>query len=79
MFEELHNFTGLVAFYSALNKACVHRLTWCWDVSHSIVVLCMMPIEGRSMQRYWIRKERNTLGACGIVNKAWCWDENEIV
>ncbi|GMS81901.1 hypothetical protein PENTCL1PPCAC_4076, partial [Pristionchus entomophagus] len=31
VFEELHNFTGLVAFYSALNKACVHRLTWCWD------------------------------------------------
>uniref|UniRef100_A0A1I7XI75 DH domain-containing protein n=1 Tax=Heterorhabditis bacteriophora TaxID=37862 RepID=A0A1I7XI75_HETBA len=31
VFEELHNFTGLVAFQSALNSACVHRLTWCWD------------------------------------------------
>nr|CDJ89086.1 Pleckstrin homology and Ras guanine nucleotide exchange factor and Guanine-nucleotide dissociation stimulator CDC25 domain containing protein [Haemonchus contortus] len=31
VFEELHNFTGLVAFQSALNSACVHRLTWCWE------------------------------------------------
>lgn len=31
VFEELHNFTGLVAFLSALRSACVHRLTWCWE------------------------------------------------
>uniref|UniRef100_A0A0K0DHV0 Ras-GEF domain-containing protein n=1 Tax=Angiostrongylus cantonensis TaxID=6313 RepID=A0A0K0DHV0_ANGCA len=31
VFEELHNFTGLVAFQSALNSACVHRLSWCWE------------------------------------------------
>ncbi|CAD6193435.1 unnamed protein product [Caenorhabditis auriculariae] len=31
VFEELHNFTGLVAFISALNSACIHRLSWCWD------------------------------------------------
>ena len=33
VFEELHNFTGLVAFYSALNSSCVFRLKWCWEVS----------------------------------------------
>ena len=32
VFEELHNFTGLVAFLSALNSSCVHRLSWCWSV-----------------------------------------------
>ncbi|NP_001360576.1 Son of sevenless homolog [Caenorhabditis elegans] len=31
VFEELHNFTGLVAFYSALNSSCIFRLKWCWD------------------------------------------------
>ncbi|PAV56933.1 hypothetical protein WR25_10109 isoform B [Diploscapter pachys] len=31
VFEELHNFTGLVAFLSALNSSCVHRLSWCWS------------------------------------------------
>ncbi|KAF1752848.1 hypothetical protein GCK72_019403 [Caenorhabditis remanei] len=31
VFEELHNFTGLVAFYSALNSSCVFRLKWCWE------------------------------------------------
>ncbi|EGT43548.1 CBN-SOS-1 protein [Caenorhabditis brenneri] len=31
VFEELHNFTGLVAFYSALNSSCIFRLKWCWE------------------------------------------------
>ncbi|CAJ0929434.1 unnamed protein product, partial [Mesorhabditis belari] len=30
VFEELHNFTGLVAFYSALNSSYMCRLTWTW-------------------------------------------------
>ncbi|CAI5453144.1 unnamed protein product [Caenorhabditis angaria] len=31
VFEELHNFTGLVAFLAALQSSCVFRLSWCWD------------------------------------------------
>ncbi|CAB3396795.1 unnamed protein product [Caenorhabditis bovis] len=31
VFEELHNFTGLVAFFAALHSACLHRLSWCFD------------------------------------------------
>uniref|UniRef100_A0A914X472 Ras-GEF domain-containing protein n=2 Tax=Plectus sambesii TaxID=2011161 RepID=A0A914X472_9BILA len=31
VFEELNNFTGLVAFYSALNSSSVYRLKACWE------------------------------------------------
>uniref|UniRef100_F1KUD9 Son of sevenless 2 n=1 Tax=Ascaris suum TaxID=6253 RepID=F1KUD9_ASCSU len=31
VFEELNNFTGLVAFYSALNSSSVYRLRACWE------------------------------------------------
>ncbi|CAI2353551.1 unnamed protein product [Caenorhabditis sp. 36 PRJEB53466] len=40
VFEELHNFTGLVAFYSALNSACVFRLKWCWERLDSEKLKC---------------------------------------
>lgn len=32
VFEELNNFTGLVALYSALNSSSVYRLKACWEV-----------------------------------------------
>ncbi|MCP9264846.1 Son of sevenless-like protein 1 [Dirofilaria immitis] len=32
VFEELNNFTGLVALYSALNSSSIYRLKACWEV-----------------------------------------------
>jgi hypothetical protein len=31
VFEQLNNFNGLVALYSALNSSSVYRLNACWE------------------------------------------------